>query len=317
MKVSVALATYNGEKHIKRQIESIRLQTKRPDEIIICDDVSSDNTINILTKYIEDNKLEHIVKIHVNEKNLGHRDNFLQAINKCSGEIIFISDQDDYWYPNKIEEMTAAFKTQFDAEAICCTSIDKTEDGKVKESIITKVKKGRNDGKLKHMGFFTQTKINRCPGHCLALKKDFFYEIEKYIIDYDTSYDSIIGIIAAMKGTYYQYDKILVDRIIHENNVSSPNNTLLGKVSSSNYIKGRMIFIKLLESAQAFNQNEAILTSSNKKQLEKLINYKKWELKYLENNDLIKLFIHSFRLSIKDNKAVRIASLLYLLKNKN
>ncbi len=98
--VSVALCTYNGEKYIKAQLDSIIGQTYEALEIIICDDRSRDKTLDILRSYTDSR-----IKIHENETNLGLELNFLNAISLCSGEYISLSDQDDVWAKNKVEKL--------------------------------------------------------------------------------------------------------------------------------------------------------------------------------------------------------------------
>lgn len=105
--ISVALCTYNGEKYIKQQMESIIRQTIEPDEIVICDDCSTDNTVNILKQLLNDWKGTYtIIK---NEHNLGFRKNFEKAISLCQGDLIFLSDQDDVWNLHKIEIIKNVF----------------------------------------------------------------------------------------------------------------------------------------------------------------------------------------------------------------
>jgi glycosyltransferase involved in cell wall biosynthesis len=107
------MCTYNGEKYVSEQINSILSQTVPADEIIICDDKSTDNTLNIIK-----NSNSSIIKLHQNPVNLGYIQNFTQAVNMCNGDIIFFSDQDDVWLPNKIEEMVAAFNADPNAYMI-------------------------------------------------------------------------------------------------------------------------------------------------------------------------------------------------------
>lgn len=104
MKVSIALTTYNGSKYIVQQLESIRCQSRRPDEVIICDDGSSDDTVLKIEKYICNYALDcwYCIK---NEKKLGWKQNFRKAISLAKGDIIFFSDQDDIWLNSKIEKM--------------------------------------------------------------------------------------------------------------------------------------------------------------------------------------------------------------------
>ncbi|MCU7615382.1 glycosyltransferase [Chryseobacterium sp. GMJ5] len=104
MKTSVALCTYNGEHFLRTQIESILDQTVSIDEIVVCDDRSTDDTLKILNEYHE--KHPGLFKIFVNEKNLKSVKNFEKAISLCSGDLIFLSDQDDKWRNDKVEKIT-------------------------------------------------------------------------------------------------------------------------------------------------------------------------------------------------------------------
>ena len=99
--LSVALATYNGQKYIKGQILSILTQTLPPDEIVVSDDCSNDETLSIVT----DISLLYkgILVLLENDKNVGYTQNFSKALSACNGDIILLSDQDDIWLPNKIE----------------------------------------------------------------------------------------------------------------------------------------------------------------------------------------------------------------------
>jgi glycosyltransferase involved in cell wall biosynthesis len=104
---SIAMCTYNGEKYIEEQLQSIIQQTMEPDEIIICDDCSQDNTVSIIKHTLE--KWSGKWQLIVNEKNLGYKKNFQKAITLCSGDIIYLSDQDDVWDLKKIEIMSQTF----------------------------------------------------------------------------------------------------------------------------------------------------------------------------------------------------------------
>ena len=105
--ISVCMATYNGERFIKKQLDSILLQLSENDEIIISDDGSTDNTIKILEKYND-----HRIKIFHHDKRISKfypkskipivSFNFENALIHASGDYIFLSDQDDIWYPEKI-----------------------------------------------------------------------------------------------------------------------------------------------------------------------------------------------------------------------
>ena len=97
--ISIAMATYNGSKYMKEQLDSIYAQTYKNFEVIVVDDLSTDETVQILEQY----KRKYGLTYFVNDKNMGVVKNFEKAISLCKGEYIALVDQDDIWFPEKIE----------------------------------------------------------------------------------------------------------------------------------------------------------------------------------------------------------------------
>lgn len=102
MRISIAMATYNGAQYLQEQLESFLCQSRLPDELIVCDDGSTDATLEILEAFR--NRAPFAVHIHRNATNLGYTGNFEQALTLCTGDIVFLSDQDDVWLPTKLED---------------------------------------------------------------------------------------------------------------------------------------------------------------------------------------------------------------------
>ncbi len=115
-KISIALCTFNGSNYLRSQLKSIESQIRQPDELIICDDGSSDRTVEIVEAFAE--KAPFIVKYSINEHNLGITKNFEKAITLCTGDLIALSDQDDVWHPQKIERCEEIFENRSDIGAI-------------------------------------------------------------------------------------------------------------------------------------------------------------------------------------------------------
>ena len=113
--ISVIIATYNGEKYINQQIESVLSQNTPVDEIIICDDNSKDNTIFVARSILQ--KWDAHYKIIQHNENKGVVQSFYDAFNISENEYVFFSDQDDVWLPNKTEEFMAAFN-KFDCDLV-------------------------------------------------------------------------------------------------------------------------------------------------------------------------------------------------------
>lgn len=109
MKISIAMATYNGAKYLQEQLDSFAVQTLLPDELVVCDDGSTDQTLEIIENFSRTAAFS--VRIYRNETRLGYAQNFGRAMSLCTGDVTFLSDQDDYWFINKIETVTAIFNS--------------------------------------------------------------------------------------------------------------------------------------------------------------------------------------------------------------
>ncbi|HEX4607517.1 MAG TPA: glycosyltransferase family 2 protein [Urbifossiella sp.] len=105
MRLSVALCTYNGERFLPDQLASIRGQDRLPDELVVCDDGSTDRTVALLREFAAG--VPFRVRVEVNPTRLGSSDNFARAIGLCAGDLIALADQDDVWLPEKLAILEA------------------------------------------------------------------------------------------------------------------------------------------------------------------------------------------------------------------
>lgn len=105
-RISVALATYNGERFLREQLESLANQTLLPSDLQVGDDGSSDGTLQILEEFRESAPFP--VVVHRNDTNLGYGENFIQTALRCQGEWIAFCDQDDVWNCDKLKRCAAA-----------------------------------------------------------------------------------------------------------------------------------------------------------------------------------------------------------------
>ncbi|HKG60590.1 MAG TPA: glycosyltransferase family 2 protein [Pyrinomonadaceae bacterium] len=108
MKISIAMCTYKGAEFLRAQLESIIAQSRPPDELVICDDGSSDDTRPLLERFAAESFIP--ITLHFNEQNLGSIKNFEEAISLCTGDIVALSDQDDVWRSDKLKLIEDAFK---------------------------------------------------------------------------------------------------------------------------------------------------------------------------------------------------------------
>lgn len=108
-KISIAMCTFNGESYLYDQLKSILDQTRQPDELVICDDLSSDLTVEIINDF--KCKVHFPVRLFINEFNLGSTQNFEKAISLCLGDLIALADQDDIWDTDKLKIIEKQFVT--------------------------------------------------------------------------------------------------------------------------------------------------------------------------------------------------------------
>jgi glycosyltransferase involved in cell wall biosynthesis len=105
--ISVAMCTFNGARFLSAQLESIAAQDRPPDELVICDDGSSDETLELVRDFERRFKIRTCLV--VNGTNLGSTRNFEQAIYLCQCQVVALADQDDVWYPHKLRRIEEAF----------------------------------------------------------------------------------------------------------------------------------------------------------------------------------------------------------------
>lgn len=217
MTVSVALCTYNGEQFIKEQIDSILNQTVPVNEIIICDDRSNDTTIEILEQYSIENP--GIFKIFINETNLRSVKNFEKAITLCSGDIIFLSDQDDIWALNKVEVYLDYFtkNPQIDVLASNGYCINEKSEVEDKHAIWDVPQFLRNEGvKFDYYRLITQVG-NLATGASMAFRKEILPDILPFPVIKDFHHDEWIAIISSKKNAFELLNEKYFYYRIHRN----------------------------------------------------------------------------------------------------
>lgn len=282
MKLSVALCTYNGEKFIEQQINSILNQSISIDEIVICDDQSTDKTVELLKKLQSEHKAIIIVE---NETNLRSTKNFEKAISLCTGDFIFLSDQDDVWNAQKVEKTLAIFKENPTAEGVFSNANLIDEDN----SVFT-------DKTIWDSVFFLENELNKpidffdiiakngnvVTGATLCIKK----EIKSFIIPFseENLHDEWIATLLALRKTLFYSKENLISYRIHNNQQVGMKN--LNKIEKTTH-KKRIILG--LEQPKKFSDYRILSKKMFLKQKE-LIHLKKYNFDFLNLN---KLIIHS------------------------
>ncbi len=209
-KVSVAMCTYNGERFLAKQIESILNQTYKLHEIIILDDCSVDNTLSIIEDYAKSNR---IIKFYENQHNIGFTKNFEKALILASGDLIALSDQDDIWKHDKIEKLIESMP----ANSLLIYSDSIRFTGDIPKNPVSNPKYRRFEGSdVRKLSFF-----NTVSGHAMLIKKELLNL--SFPIPTDVIYDWWLAAVAACNGGVSYIKDILVYQRVHGSNATSSN----------------------------------------------------------------------------------------------
>lgn len=232
MKISVCIGTYNGEKFLLKQLESILYQLSADDEVIVVDDCSKDRTIEIL-KSIKDDR----IKIFINDKNRGHVYSFGRSISLANHDVIFMADQDDVWIAGRVELMK---KELLSGKGLLVSSNSGFIDvnGNPLEYYLDGVHSVDSDNYLKNILAIFTGKTNYY-GCAMAFSKRL-NEVILPIPEYVESHDLWIAMAGNLLKANVHLDEETFNRRIHGNNASIVNRGLFAKLRS------RWIFAKSL-----------------------------------------------------------------------
>lgn len=219
MKISVVMATYNGEMYLIEQLNSLREQSKKIDEVLFFDDGSSDKTVDMLNQYISEFQLEDSWHVTVNEKNLGYADNFHKALMAAHGDLIFFSDQDDIWYKNKIEK-SAEIMEKHPEIKLLCTDYEPFSCVENAPSIPKKIlKRMCNDGSLEKINLSNKNIYIASIGCVMCVRKTFRDQIAPFWQEGWAHDDYVWRMAQCADGCYWFHDA-LIKRRLHDHNVS-------------------------------------------------------------------------------------------------
>jgi glycosyltransferase involved in cell wall biosynthesis len=218
MKISIAMTTFNGEKYLQDQLDSFIKQTVRPDELVIYDDNSTDTTRSILNSFKIDAPFD--VKLFNNHKNVGVATSFNNALKEVTGDIVFLSDQDDAWYDDKIEKILLIAK-QMPSSQLIMHDLEYCD------------KKLRPIGqrKIERLKSYADPMKSYVTGMAMAIKK----ELLNYSLPIPSCYahDSWLNQCALLTNTKYIINDVLASYRRHETNATSKQ--LLNYDNKTNY----------------------------------------------------------------------------------
>lgn len=240
--ISVCIATYNGSKFILEQLMSVIQQLSDEDEIIIVDDGSTDNTIQII-KNINDNRINLVL----NERNMGHVFSFSRAISLSHNDVVFLCDQDDIWIARRKELMLNRLVNSGKALITSNYNILYNDGVTVFKTKSLLLEKKSYSHFANILGIFLGTRSYY--GCAMAFKK----ELKNIILpmpSFIESHDLWIAMAANLKGSNLHMEEVSLTRRLHGGNVTNPDRKLAAKIRSR-IIYFLSIFILLIRIIKA------------------------------------------------------------------
>ena len=273
--VSLVLSAYNGHEYIIDQLDSLRLQDRPLDEVLICDDRSTDDTPCIVEDYIERHWLNGW-RLERNKLNKGWRRNFRDLLYRASGELIYLCDQDDIWEPNKVSEMTELMELHPEVDVLACDVEPFYEKG---STSVPNVGNGANDGAMSLHSLDEKAVYVLRPGCAYCVRKSFLEEIEPYW-DESWPHDAVLWELAQVKGSLALYDKRLVGFRRHEGNASARARiTCESRARDVEELLGRVRLMR------RFGRDKGTLSDENERLLDDLESWLEARKRLLDSRD--------------------------------
>ncbi len=277
--ISVVMASHNGEKYIEKQLQSIAAGTVMPDEVIICDDCSTDKTPQIVKNFIEKNNLKNW-HFYQNEKNLGFCLNFFSAIEKAKGDIIFLCDQDDIWLPDKCEQMCDAMHKNPDILSLACryTIIDGNDNPLPQSSV-----RFAEFDDSQPFSEITAESLVGCSyvrGFSMCFSSKIKANLKALELKDLLAHDWLINFVAALQSRACYINQVLTKYRSHGNNAS---------LSAKRSIKHRIDGLEQSVIAHEYllGLNLPNMTKKLQKSLQKQIRFEKLRLKMLTQRKIL------------------------------
>lgn len=232
MNVSVCMCSYNGERYIAKQIESVLLQLRSGDELIICDDGSTDSTIALIEGLATPQ-----ITLERNPSRLGVIGNFGKCIQLSTKEVVFLADQDDVWLPGKVNKVTRIFMANPDVTLVLSNAqVIDGEDCLVAERYLHL----RHGSQCSIIRALCNLAKNQYLGCAMAFKR----EMLDYCLPFPTDipmHDMWIGIVNDIYGKTFYLDEPLIRHRQHGSNASPSKHTSIWQM-----LKWRSVLIKNL-----------------------------------------------------------------------
>lgn len=262
MKISVVVSVFNGEKYISEQLDSLRHQIRRPDEVLLFDDGSSDKTPQIVTDYITKYSLANW-KYTRNPENKGWRRNFMEGMWAASGDLVFSCDQDDIWHQDKLKIMSEVMENSPQISLLTSNYELFFEDGSHKDGF------KQNDGSVSQIPLKNNYLLVGRPGCTHCIRKELLDIARKYWRP-EYPHDALLWRLSLFSDGLYNYNGNLIRWRKHQNSAFTKESRDLKSVAAKK---------KWIQTARTFDDTLREYVNSSE------IADKTTKLRVLDRND--------------------------------
>lgn len=306
MTTSVCMGIYNGENYIEEQLTSLLRQTRRAEEVILCDDNSTDRTVAIVSGFIETNHLQESWKLFQNRENKGYPGNFYYAMSLCKMEVVFLADQDDIWDEHKIERMCAVLERHPQAYVLACKfGLMDAADKRI--HAVMAPSHSLETGRLRQVGLREIFRKYQWPGMVLAYRNGWYGRRRRGLHctqgGLGLPHDIFLCAMAAEDRGFFQMDEELAYHRRHSNNTAAEEHRV-GKLLQ----KDRKLWEieRYLEMLGEFQEWQVLRTEAGKRTLREKTRAMEGRYEALQSGKIWRVL----RAAARDWRQVRVATVV-------
>ena len=298
--ISICMATYNGAEFIEQQLYSILHQSRRPDEVIICDDGSADDTTGIIRRFIGENHLEDCWKLYQNPVKKGYPGNFYYAMGLCSCDVVFLADQDDIWHERKLEHMSRVLEQNSQSAVVSCKYSLIDAQGSDIRSLMAPARTA-GTGQLRSVNIRDVFYKCEWPGMVTAYRREWY--AKQLRDDSSIPHDFLVCALAAEEDKFLQLDEQLACHRRHENNAGGEEHRISRLLNKERKLKEIEAYLAIL---RCFEEEQVLRTEGGRKALADKLASMQGRYEALQSGSVGKVLGNA----LKNRRKVRMATLI-------
>ena len=245
MTVGIALALYSGARFLEAQLDTLRLQTCPPDQVVFCDDGSKDDTVAVVRNYIEKHNLQDRWQLHINEENLGYAKNFYRAMSLCHTDLIYPCDQDDLWKSDKLEKMNRIMADHPEISLLMCKGGVIDAEGGALHGLL--IEESKETGDLTPIAPAQVLRSLSWTGMLMCVRKAFLDQWQQMLYPAKAPHDFALALCAADTGVFYTYDYVGAFHRRHENNAANEEHRIRKMLNLKTKLRDMGMYNQYLE----------------------------------------------------------------------